>query len=140
MNDGVLSLESKSLKTLKQFLTVAVVIGAFLPLSVHAAALPWESFTQTLACELKGPWVKWMAVIAIALGGIMFGLGELSGPFQKMMQIAGGFSVAVGATAVAAKLLGPEGATDFSGCEASLKADPVVAFIQYTGSVLKLIS
>lgn len=78
---------------------------ALLPNMAHAAPLPWEGFTSQLACTLSGPWVKWMAVIAIALGGVMFGLGELSGPFQKMMQIAGGFSVAVGATVVVGWLL-----------------------------------
>jgi type IV secretory pathway VirB2 component (pilin) len=50
--------------------------------------------------------VKWAAVIAIALGGVMFGLGELNGPFQRMMQIAGGFSIAIGAVAIAGHFFG----------------------------------
>lgn len=70
------------------------------------AALPWEDFTKKMACTVTGAWVKWAAVIAIALGGVMFGLGELSGPFQRMMQIAGGFSIAIGAVAIAGHFFG----------------------------------
>jgi type IV secretion system protein VirB2 len=69
-------------------------------------SLPWDTFTQRLACMLSGAWVKWVAVIAIAIGGVMYGLGELSGPFSRVMQIGGGFSVAAGAVTVAGWLLG----------------------------------
>ena len=75
------------------------------PLSASAQQLPWETFSRTLACGLSGAWVKWLAVIAVALGGVMFGLGELSGPFQRTMQIAGGFRIALGAVAVVGMLL-----------------------------------
>lgn len=79
------------------------------PLLVMPSPMPWESFTKTLACTLSGAWIKWMAVIAVALGGVMFGLGELSGPFQRTMQIAGGFSIAVGAVAVVGYLIPTSG-------------------------------
>ena len=69
-------------------------------------SLPWDTFTQRLACMLSGAWVKWVSVIAIAIGGVMYGLGELSGPFSRVMQIGGGFSVAAGAVTVAGWLLG----------------------------------
>lgn len=85
-----------------------VIVGLLVPMAANAQSstgLPWVKFTETLACELQGPWVKWLAVIAVALGGIMFGLGELSGPFQRTMQIAGGFSIAVGALTVVPLLL-----------------------------------
>jgi type IV secretory pathway VirB2 component (pilin) len=71
-----------------------------------AAGLPWDSFTQKLACMMSGAWIKWAAVIAIAIGGVMYGLGELSGPFGRVMQIGGGFSIAAGAVTVAGWLLG----------------------------------
>lgn len=97
--------------TLMSVLTVCLVVMllAAVPQDAHAqfssSALPWETFTQKVACALQGPWVKWAAVIAVALGGVMFGLGELSGPFQRVMQIAGGFSIALGAVGVVAWLL-----------------------------------
>lgn len=100
---GAMSVEHR--KYLNALLAV-VVLFSLTPLSAHAAGMPWESFTHTLACELSGPWVKWLAVISVALGGIMFGLGELSGPFSKVMQIAGGFSIAVGAASVVPLMLG----------------------------------
>lgn len=92
---------------LRLFVAVLLILALFslLPTTAHATTMPWESFGCQLATQLTGPWVKWMAVIAVALGGVMFGLGELSGPFQKMMQIAGGFSIALGAVAVVTMLL-----------------------------------
>src|ERR1035437_10675176 len=85
---------------------VIVALFALLPSIAHAqTTMPWETFSTKLACTLSGNWVKWMAVIAVALGGVMFGLGELSGPFQKMMQIVGGFTIALGAVTVVSTLL-----------------------------------
>lgn len=87
---------------------VIVALFALLPSVAHAQStggLPWETFGCKLASQLTGPWVKWMAVIAVALGGVMFGLGELSGPFQKVMQIVGGFTIALGAVTVVSTLL-----------------------------------
>jgi type IV secretory pathway VirB2 component (pilin) len=68
--------------------------------------LPWESATRNIACQLGGATLRWLAVISIVLAGIMFGLGELSGPFQRFMQIAGGFSIAISAVSVVGWLLG----------------------------------
>lgn len=79
--------------------------GAAHAQSVGSGPMPWVKFTETLACQLQGPWVKWLAVIAIALAGVMFGLGELSGPFKRTMEIAGGFSIAVAATLIVGTLL-----------------------------------
>jgi type IV secretory pathway VirB2 component (pilin) len=85
---------------------VALLAFMLLPDIANAATAPWETFAQTLACTMRGGWVKWMAVLAIAIGGLMFGLGEMNGPFQKILQIAGGFSIALGSVAVATTLLG----------------------------------
>src|ERR1035437_60371 len=93
---------------------VIVALFALLPSVAHAQStggLPWETFGCKLASQLTGPWVKWMAVIAVALGGVMFGLGELSGPFKKVMEIIGGFTIALGATGVVATLLPSTGGT-----------------------------
>lgn len=94
-----------------RMLVILFLIGLVLllgPLSAHAqtqGTMPWETFTSTIAKQMCGPWVKWLAVIAVALGGIMFGLGELSGPFKRTMEIAGGFSIAVAAAAVVGMML-----------------------------------
>lgn len=102
--------QNSDTETKFRFIASACLVVAILTLfpdiaHAQSVGVPWETFTSKLACTLSGNWVKWMAVIAVALGGVMFGLGELSGPFQKMMQIAGGFSIAIGATAVVGLLL-----------------------------------
>lgn len=91
---------------------LSFAINALLPSVALAQSfqggLPWEAATRNIACQLGGPTLKWLAVIAIVLAGIMFGLGELSGPFQRFMQIAGGFSIAVSAVSVVGWLLGSQ--------------------------------
>jgi len=87
-------------------LMFSLVFAAGPALADTSTSLPWDTFTQKLACMLSGNWVKWAAVIAIAVGGVMYGLGELSGPFGRVMQVGGGFSVAAGAVTVAGWLLG----------------------------------
>ena len=67
--------------------------------------MPWEGALQAMADAMTGPWVKWLAIIAIAVGGILFGIGELNGPFKYALQIAAGFSVAVGAATFAGMLM-----------------------------------
>jgi len=67
--------------------------------------MPWEGALQTMAEAMTGPWVKWLAIIAIACGGILFGIGELNGPFKYALQIAAGFSVAVGAATFAGMVM-----------------------------------
>lgn len=66
----------------------------------QSATLPWETGTCKFAKAFVGPWVGWVAVIAIALAGIAFGVGESNAPMQTAMRIAAGFSIAVGAVAV----------------------------------------
>jgi type IV secretion system protein VirB2 len=118
MNTNAIQLFSAGNQKTRFWLFAAIVITVLtlLPNLAHAQqAMPWESFTCSLAKQVTGPWIKWMAVIAIALGGVMFGLGELSGPFQRVMQIAGGFSIALGAVAIVANMF-PSTASMGSGC------------------------
>lgn len=82
-----------------------VTLLAMPDIALAQSAPPWESFMAKLACWGTGPWVKWAAVLAIAIGGIMFGLGELNGPFKMVLQISAGFSFAAGAVGIAALLI-----------------------------------
>lgn len=70
------------------------------------APLPWETFTQKLACTVTGPWVRWACVLAIAICGVLYGFGELQGPFKNVMMIGAGFSVALGAVSIATTFFG----------------------------------
>jgi type IV secretory pathway VirB2 component (pilin) len=69
-------------------------------------SLPWETFTQKLACTVTGPWVRWACVLAIAICGVLYGFAELQGPFKQVMMIGAGFSVALGAVSVVPTFLG----------------------------------
>jgi hypothetical protein len=50
----------------------------------------------------KSGWLKWIGVLAIAIGGVLFSVGELSGPFGYVIRIIAGLAVALGAGALAA--------------------------------------
>jgi len=47
-------------------------------------------------------WLKWIGVLAIAIGGVLFAVGELNGPFGYVIRIVAGLAVALGSTALAA--------------------------------------
>ncbi len=92
----------------QSWMTALVVLSVF---SVLMAApgmaeaqniiLPWDTSSCKLAKAFTGPWLGWMAVVAIAIAGLSFGIGELKAPLQTAMRIAAGFSIAVAAAAVA---------------------------------------
>lgn len=46
-------------------------------------------------------WMSWIGVLAIAVGGILFSVGELNGPFGYVIRIVAGLAVASGAVALA---------------------------------------
>ena len=96
-------------------LQLAALLG-FLLMPSLASAAPWDEFSRNLACTMTGPWVKWMAVLAIAIGGLMFGLGELNGPFGTVLRIAGGFSIALGAVSIATLLFNSFGPSTSMSC------------------------
>lgn len=82
-------------------LTVAAFIVLMLMPSVSfAQALPWEGGICRFAKAAVGPWLGYVAVLAIVFAAIAFGVGESNGPFKQAMQIVGGISIAVGALTV----------------------------------------
>lgn len=96
-------------KLLLAFVALAFLMSptdSFAQASGGGFSMPWEGALQSMAAAISGPWVKWLAIIAIAIGGILFGIGELNGPFKYVLQIAAGFSVALGATALVGNLMG----------------------------------
>lgn len=90
------------------WMTALVVLSVFSVLMIlpgiaeaQNIILPWDSSSCKLAKAFTGPWLGWMAVVAIAIAGLCFGIGELKAPLQTTMRIAAGFSIAVAAVAVA---------------------------------------
>ena len=51
-------------------------------------------------------WMTWIGVLAIAVGGILFAVGELNGPFGYVIRIVAGLAVASGAAALGAAFAG----------------------------------
>lgn len=85
----------------KHGICIAAMALTFIAAPVWAQAIPsmpWESGACSMAKAMTGPWVFWVMVGAIALGGVLIMVGEMSGPFKWVFQIIGGGTVAVGAT------------------------------------------
>ncbi len=73
-------------------------------------SLPWDTPGQRIESWLTGSVAKIVAIVLIAISGIMFANGEHGGAFRRMMGIVFGVSIAVGAVTIYASL-------GFSGAE-----------------------
>lgn len=65
-------------------------------------AAPWEGGVCRAMKAVTGRWVGWVAIIAVVLAAVMYGVGESNQTFQTAMRIVAGFSVALGAAAAVA--------------------------------------
>lgn len=92
-----------------RFALPALVLGALLLCPdvsfAVSGSMPWEGALERLAEAATGAWIKWVAIIAIAVSGVLFAIGELGGPFKTLLQIAAGLSFATGAASLAAMVL-----------------------------------
>jgi len=80
---------------------------------------------ETVANDLVGSgWLTWVGVIAVAIGGVLFAVGELSGPFGYVLRVVAGLAVAVGATSLGASFVGGGGGGGAAMIDAKV---PVVA-------------
>jgi type IV secretory pathway VirB2 component (pilin) len=88
-------------------LMAVLMLFLFMPLHAHAQTidLPWDSSMCKAAKAFTGPWLAWVAAIAVAIAGVAFGVGEAKAPLQTAMRIACGFSVAVAAVSVVGWLM-----------------------------------
>ena len=63
--------------------------------TASAATLPWEGTLQTVACSMKGPVAKSVAVIAIVASGMMLAVGEMGGVLKGLLGLLAGVSMAL---------------------------------------------
>lgn len=93
------SLSDRKTLVLSGALMLVMAMLLFTPIGAHAQTvdLPWDSSSCKMAKAFTGPWLGWVAAIAIAIAGVAFGIGEAKAPLQTAMRIAAGFSVAVSA-------------------------------------------
>lgn len=73
-------------------------------------SLPWDTPGQRIESWLTGSVAKIVAIVLIAVSGIMFANGEHGSAFRRMMGVVFGISIAVGAVSIYASL-------GFSGAE-----------------------
>jgi type IV secretory pathway VirB2 component (pilin) len=73
-------------------------------------SLPWDAPGQKIESWLTGSVAKMVAIILIAVSGIMFANGEHGSAFRRMMGVMFGISIAVGAVTLYSSL-------GFSGAE-----------------------
>jgi type IV secretory pathway VirB2 component (pilin) len=66
--------------------------------NASATSLPWETPLATVACSLKGPIAKGVAVIAIVISGLMLAVGEIGGVLKTLLGLLAGVSMALLAT------------------------------------------
>ena len=70
------------------------------------AGLPWEGPLQTLLNSIQGPVARVFILLAIIVTGIMTAFGEHGSGFKKIMGIAFGGSIVLGATSFVSTLFG----------------------------------
>jgi type IV secretory pathway VirB2 component (pilin) len=97
-----------SLITLFSFFILTILSSPVLASTFQS--LPWDTPGQRIESWLTGSVAKMVAIILIAISGIMFANGEHGGAFRRMMGIVFGVSIAVGAVSIYASL-------GFSGAE-----------------------
>ena len=76
-------------------LAALMILGA-VPAFAAAAASPWENAVNNLMVSFTGPIAKGMSLVAIVVGGLVFGFGEGHGK-QLMAGIIFGCGMALGA-------------------------------------------
>ncbi|MDT0632952.1 TrbC/VirB2 family protein [Rubrivirga litoralis] len=86
-----------------------LIAAAVLVLAPDAAAgggasMPFDGTLQTIAGWLTGTGARLLAVIAVAVGGIMWAFTRHEEGVKRIAQAALGFGIAVGATSLVATL------------------------------------
>jgi len=81
---------------------VMLMLMLFMPEQAIAqqTAAPWDQGVCKFAQAVTGPWVTWVAIIAIVIAAVMWGLGESNQGFQTALRIVAGFSLAISAVTV----------------------------------------
>lgn len=70
------------------------------------AGLPWESPLNKILSSIQGPVARVMILLSIIATGIMMAFGEHGSGFKKVMGIAFGGSIVLGATSFVSTLFG----------------------------------
>lgn len=86
-------------------MTAATTAHASSP-SSGGSGMPWESPLNSILTSLQGPVARFGIIGAIIVTGIMMAFGEHGSGFKKVMGIAFGGSIVLGAVTFATTLFG----------------------------------
>ncbi len=89
-------------------LTIAVITSpafASAP-SAGGSGMPWEAPLQTILTSIQGPVARVFILIAIIVTGLMMAFGEHGSGFKKVMGIAFGGAIVIGAVSFVSTLFG----------------------------------
>jgi type IV secretory pathway VirB2 component (pilin) len=101
----------KKFHQLNKIIFIGFVLFTTSPLFAGTTdSLPWETPGQKIEGWLTGSVARIVAIVLIAVSGIMFANGEHGGAFRRMMGIMFGISISVGAVTLYSSL-------GFSGAE-----------------------
>lgn len=74
--------------------------------SAGGSGMPWESPLETILTSIQGPVARVFILIAIVICGLGMAFGEHGGGFKKVMGIAFGGSLVIGAVSFVSTLFG----------------------------------
>lgn len=105
---------SKSRRALKAFRrSLAVWVGFALAAPAMASTpssggsgMPWEAPLNQILSSIQGPVARVFILIAVVVTGLMMAFGEHGGGFKKVMGIAFGGAITVGAVSFISTLFG----------------------------------
>jgi type IV secretion system protein VirB2 len=100
-----------SMKTANQALAALTIAALTSPAfasspSSSGSGMPWEAPLDTILTSIQGPVARTFILIAIVVCGIGMAFGEHGGGFKKVMGIAFGGSLVIGAVSFVSTLFG----------------------------------
>lgn len=87
------------------FIALSAPVYAGAP-STTGSALPWEAPLDTILTSIQGPVARTFILVAIIITGLMTAFGEHGSGLKKVMGIAFGGSIVIGAVSFVTTLFG----------------------------------
>lgn len=101
------TIKAKSTQAAAGLIVAAVSSPAFASSpSAGGSGMPWEGPLQTILTSIQGPVARVGILLAIIITGLMMAFGEHGSGFKKIMGIAFGGALVVGAVSFVSTLFG----------------------------------
>lgn len=98
-----------TIKNLVARFKIGAVLGASMMIAPNAFAstmgtMPWDTTLNSIEQDLQGPVAHGLILVAIVVTGLMWAFGEHGSSMKKIMGIAAGGAIALGATSMVSGL------------------------------------